>query len=184
MRIGKALVAVTLMTYSTLAATARADEPTLPTAPAGAPLALSTTRPTPRRPTSVEDYDARLSALRDAVRDSAGDERAANQAELDELERWYDEDVHRHGPVLGAGITLLVASPLLGLGAVGMAGGGLFDGAKALGISALASVVVGIPLTIVGAQRSVRSPNLQVRPPPVSLGFTVGPASLGLQGSF
>jgi hypothetical protein len=131
----------------------------------------------------VEDYDARLSVLRDSVRHSAGDERAAHQAELDQLERWYDEDVYRRGPVLGAGIVLLVASPFLGLGALGLGmsgvGGGSRsnDGPTALAIGALVSLFVGAPLTVVGAQRSVRSP-------PATLGISFGPASLGLQGSF
>jgi hypothetical protein len=139
----------------------------------------------------VEDYDARISTLRDSVRHSAGAERAAQQAELDQLERWYDEDVYRRGPVLGAGITLLVASPLLGLGAVHQvfygfdkSGSGYQDRTIALGIGALACVLVGIPLTIVGAQRSVRSPKPQVSLVPATLGFSLGPASLGLQGSF
>ncbi len=180
------------MACSTLALSAHAEEEPPPTAPAEAPRArvapppVSAKRPTLKRPTSVDEYDDRLSTLGDAVRDSAGAERAANQAELDQMERWYDEDVYRRGPVLGAGIALLGIGPLLGLGAVGMAGGGGFDGAKALGVGALAAVLVGIPLTIVGAQRSVRSsPKPQTDSlVPASLVFTVGPSSLGLQGSF
>ena len=190
MRIFAPVVAFTLMASSTFAVSARADEATPPTAPAEAPPAKvappvpSTDSSTPKRPTSVEEYDDRIRDLRHAVRDSAGAERAANQAELDQLERWYDEDVSRRGPVLGTGIVLLVASPLLGLGALGLASGFVFDGAKAMGIGALASLLVGIPLTIVGAQRSVRSPKPQVRLVPASLGFTFGPSSVGLQGSF
>jgi hypothetical protein len=196
MRIFAPIVAFTFVACSTFAVSARADEATPATAPAEAPPAQvpppvhSTERSTLKRPTSVEEYDDRLSALRDSVRHGAGAERAAKQAELEQVERWYDEDVSRRGPVLGTGIALLVAGPGLGLGAIAMAifGGSRSDGINgtmtALGVGAIASVLVGIPLTVIGAQRFVRSPKPQASLVPASLGFTFGPSSVGLQGSF
>lgn len=157
-------------------------------------------------PSTVEGYDTTRERLERRVQTTTGDEQRWARSDLAQLERWYGEDVRRSPGMLAAGIVLLCASPALTVGggmlAVGdlnfsfSGGGGRSDGDRqyagyAMVLGGLLALAAGIPLTVLGARRVIRTPSEreernagrgEAPRPAVSLGFGAGTMALG--GSF
>ena len=188
--------------------------PTVPAPPRPPPIELS--HPAVQPPSTVAEYDRTRGILKALVAQTQGRESALYAADLAKVDRWYEEDVYVSWGSLAAGITFAVAAPVLLVGAVaaGKVDSLSFDiplfgspsyssppprrrsgnegVAAALGVGAVASLLVGIPLTVYGARRHMRTPDereawKEAHPQSASaasLGLTLGPGTLTVGGAF
>lgn len=179
--------------------------PTIPAPPRPPPVEAST-RPHLEPPSTVEGYDEAIESTERRISNTSGLERQRLVVELHQLERWYEEDVHRNGGALAAGIALLIASPMMGAGGVMLAmpnnwsggrssSGNAEAGASAgLLVGAAVALFVGLPLTITGAARVIRTPSEReernaarsttIAHPERRVGLSLSPTSFGLAGAF